>query len=50
MFHDVGLLDYDVELDSIITLCFAARAGFTVFMWPLRGVFFIILFNQFTFI
>ena len=44
LFHDVGFLDAAVELDSIITLCFSAGAGFNVFMWPLCGVLFRIFF------
>ena len=44
MFRDIGLLDTAVKLDNIITLCFAAGSGFTIFMGPLRGVIFIILF------
>ena len=34
----VGFLDSTVDFKSLIMLCFAAGVGFTIFMWPLRGV------------
>ena len=49
MFHDVGLLEADVKLDSIITLLCAAGADFAIFMWTLSGILFRILFYWFTF-
>ena len=38
MLHDVVFLDAAVKINSLITLCFADRAVFAIFMWPLRGV------------
>ena len=48
MLHDVGLLEAAVKLDRITTACFAAGAGFIIFMWPLRGILFGVSLRYFT--
>ena len=50
VFHDVGFLDADVGLGSIIKPCFSAGLGFTIFIWPLHGILFRIFFQYFTFL
>ena len=46
-FHSVNLLCRDVELDGLGALV-AARAGFLVLVWMLRGALLGVFFKEFT--
>ena len=46
--HDVGFLDAAIKLVGLTTPCFAARAGFIFFAWPLCGVILGVFFEYFT--
>ena len=48
MIHDVGLLYAAIKLNGLTMICFPARSGFILFMWPLCGVIFGVILKYFT--